>query len=105
MPDTSTKVCAKCKDDLPIESFAKNRARRDGRQSECRTCRKPMTKKALAELRAESALFADSSGQRWTAQDDATLLKGGFPLKVLSQMLGRRYSAVAERRRMLRAKA
>jgi hypothetical protein len=35
---TETKICARCKQELPMDSFSRNRARADGRQAYCRDC-------------------------------------------------------------------
>ena len=36
----STKYCYRCKEEKPIESFSKDKTKKDGRSSDCKTCRK-----------------------------------------------------------------
>lgn len=38
--EKGTKVCSKCKRELPIEMFNKNRTRSDGVSDQCRECSK-----------------------------------------------------------------
>lgn len=35
-----TKICTKCKNVLPLEKFALNKAKKDGRQQHCKNCKK-----------------------------------------------------------------
>ena len=39
-PKHYTKFCGKCKQELSIDSFAKNKVKRDGLQERCTPCRK-----------------------------------------------------------------
>lgn len=39
-----TKICYKCKKELPVEFFEKNRTRKDGLQSACKKCKKEYIK-------------------------------------------------------------
>jgi len=34
----STKYCYRCKEEKPIESFSKDKTKKDGRSSDCKTC-------------------------------------------------------------------
>ena len=44
MTDETTKVCAKCRRELPLSEFTKNKSRRDGLQNWCKSCRKEYDK-------------------------------------------------------------
>lgn len=44
MPNPQSKRCPKCDQPKPIEDFHKNRARKDGRQSICKTCMNKATR-------------------------------------------------------------
>lgn len=39
-PNHTTKICSKCRQDLPLDHFGKNRSEADGLQRWCRACRK-----------------------------------------------------------------
>lgn len=52
----STKHCNKCSTDKPVEEFNKERAKKDGLQSQCKACKKALSKaygKARRERMAE----------------------------------------------------
>lgn len=40
MEEMKTKVCAKCKRELPVTEFHRNKATKDGLQSHCKECAK-----------------------------------------------------------------
>lgn len=50
-----TKRCSGCKVEKPLDSFAKNKARKDGRQTLCRDCKKEYNRKHYME-----------NGERWS---------------------------------------
>ena len=45
-------TCIKCKESLPLELFAKNRARKNGLQNRCRSCQAEMAARHYRENKA-----------------------------------------------------
>lgn len=43
------KICSKCKRELPISHFHKDKSKKDGYRADCKECRKPITKKYYNE--------------------------------------------------------
>lgn len=53
MSDVPSKVCCSCSQNLPLDQFTKNKAKRDGHNSQC----KPCLKEYSAKWRAENAEY------------------------------------------------
>ena len=54
MTDETTKVCTKCRRELPLSEFTKNKSRSDGRQCWCKSCRSELNKTRVRETEREN---------------------------------------------------
>lgn len=68
------KICSVCKRTLPLEEFAKNRARRDGLQSQCKECHRKMNQKSYKSTKAISNLLKYEKREAKVAKIKAYLL-------------------------------
>ena len=50
MTDETTKVCTKCRRELPLSEFTKHKSRSDGLQCWCKSCRNPVTRKVVVKI-------------------------------------------------------
>ncbi len=64
-----TKICTKCKEDLPIKSFGKHKLRKDGLQSVCKNCKSKIDKIYCA-LHKEKKLNYDKKRRGNEAQHE-----------------------------------
>lgn len=66
------KVCAKCKDTLPMSSFSSRGASKDGLRGECKTCASANTRRLQQERREYFAEYQKSSPKAQQTQMVAT---------------------------------
>lgn len=57
---TTTKVCCKCKRELPVEEFYKNKKMKDGLQSYCKQCQVDYSRQSHSKGKVAPPLFAKS---------------------------------------------
>ena len=61
MEEIRTKVCPKCGRELPVTSFHKNRASKDGYQKDCKECKSKYSKEYNAMRSAERKRFKEEA--------------------------------------------
>lgn len=98
------KTCPVCKEALPIESFASNKARKDGLQAQCRECRKGIVTPATIGYRAASKPGATEKGKVWSPEQVAVACNPALTIAQAAAQLGRTFNAVATMRHRVKMK-
>lgn len=67
-----TKICSKCRKDLDLSCFHKNKTKKDGLQSQCNTCKKDWNKENIEKVRKYKIKWRKENpeqGKRWRKEN------------------------------------
>ena len=67
MPTPATKRCGRCQQELPLESFSRNRATKDGHSGRCKACVSTHYKAHAAEVAAYQEEYRRNNAEKLKA--------------------------------------